>query len=92
MVFLYTAPQQVSYWMKNTFIPLDMIFIRPDHTIAKVETAIPLNLAKVSADRMLLEQVLLNLTRNGIEAMQHVAPERRLLLRTDPDLPAPDPT
>jgi two-component system sensor histidine kinase DctS len=28
---------------------------------------------------MLLEQVLLNLTRNAIEAMQEVAPERRVL-------------
>ncbi len=33
----------------------------------------------VLADRMLLEQVLLNLTRNAIDAMQDVAPERRLL-------------
>ncbi|MFL6707682.1 MAG: PAS domain S-box protein [Massilia sp.] len=43
---------------------------------------IPASLPAVSADRMLLEQVLLNLTRNGIEAMQHVAPERRVLRLT----------
>ena len=36
-------------------------------------------LPAVSADRMMLEQVLLNLTRNAIEAMQDVAPERRVL-------------
>lgn len=44
-----------------------------------IHNDIPADLPAVSADRMLLEQVLLNLTRNGIEAMQDVAPERRVL-------------
>ena len=47
MIFPYEAPQQVSYWMKNTFIPLDIIFVRPDRTIGRIETAIPLNLEPV---------------------------------------------
>jgi uncharacterized membrane protein (UPF0127 family) len=47
MIFPYAAPQQVSYWMKNTLIPLDIIFIRPDRTIGRIETAIPLNLEPV---------------------------------------------
>jgi len=37
------------------------------------------NLPSVLADSVMLEQVLLNLTRNAIEAMQNVAPERRIL-------------
>jgi len=37
------------------------------------------DLPAVLADRTLLEQVLLNLTRNAIEAMQACAPERRML-------------
>ncbi|SFH88912.1 two-component system, LuxR family, sensor histidine kinase DctS [Collimonas sp. OK307] len=37
------------------------------------------DLPAVLADRTLLEQVLLNLTRNAIEAMQDCAPERRVL-------------
>jgi two-component system sensor histidine kinase DctS len=40
---------------------------------------IPRHLPSVLADRVLLEQVLLNLTRNAIEAMQDIAPERRVL-------------
>ncbi|MFL6659020.1 MAG: PAS domain S-box protein [Massilia sp.] len=44
-----------------------------------IRTDIAPDLPCVSADRMMLEQVLLNLTRNGIEAMQDVAPERRIL-------------
>ncbi|MES2742360.1 MAG: ATP-binding protein [Pseudomonadota bacterium] len=44
-----------------------------------VQIAIPADLPEVHADRMLVEQVLLNLTRNAIEAMQDVAPERRVM-------------
>lgn len=27
MLFVYDAPQSVSFWMKNTLIPLDLLFI-----------------------------------------------------------------
>jgi two-component system sensor histidine kinase DctS len=37
------------------------------------------SLPPVLADHVLLEQVLLNLTRNAIESMQAVAPEKRML-------------
>jgi len=37
MLFDFHTAQQVSFWMKNTLIPLDMIFIRADGTIANVE-------------------------------------------------------
>ncbi len=44
-----------------------------------VQTDIPAALPTVRADRVMIEQVLLNLTRNAIEAMQGVAPERRVM-------------
>jgi two-component system sensor histidine kinase DctS len=44
-----------------------------------IETEIAAQLPSVSADRMMLEQVLLNLTRNAIDAMQDCVPERRIL-------------
>ncbi|WP_317205655.1 PAS domain S-box protein [Janthinobacterium sp.] len=44
-----------------------------------VRTRIPAGLPSVRADRVMIEQVLLNLTRNAIEAMQDIAPERRLM-------------
>lgn len=36
MLFDFKAPQPVMMWMKDTFIPLDMVFIRADGTIARI--------------------------------------------------------
>jgi uncharacterized membrane protein (UPF0127 family) len=37
-----TGPREASFWMKNTPSPLDIIFIRPDGTIARVaENVVP---------------------------------------------------
>ncbi len=47
MIFPYDPPQEVSFWMKNTLIPLDMIFIRADGAIARISTARPLSLETV---------------------------------------------
>src|SRR5229473_8631809 len=37
MLFDFSPEQQVSMWMKNTYIPLDMIFIRADGRILRIE-------------------------------------------------------
>jgi uncharacterized membrane protein (UPF0127 family) len=42
MLFLFERPQHNSFWMRNTYVPLDMIFITPDWKILGiVENATP---------------------------------------------------
>ena len=44
MLFIYERPQTVRFWMKNTLIPLDMIFADETGTVQKVhENAEPLS-------------------------------------------------
>ena len=48
MLFLFPREQQLSFWMKDTFIPLDIIFVRADRTI--------LGIAEMAEPRTLTSQ------------------------------------
>jgi uncharacterized membrane protein (UPF0127 family) len=44
MLFDFHREQPTSFWMKNTYIPLDMIFIRGDGRILRIaENTVPLS-------------------------------------------------
>lgn len=44
MIFPFDTARVASFWMKNTLIPLDMIFIRADGTITNIaENTVPLS-------------------------------------------------
>lgn len=36
MLFTYKRPQPAAYWMKNTLIPLDILYIQPDGRILSI--------------------------------------------------------
>lgn len=39
MLFPYGTPQEITMWMKNTYASLDMVFIRADGTVHRIETS-----------------------------------------------------
>jgi hypothetical protein len=49
MIFPYDPPQDVAFWMKNTLIPLDIIFVRSDGTIARITKAEAMDLTPLPA-------------------------------------------
>lgn len=51
MLFIFETEREARFWMKNTLIPLDMIFIRADGTIHRIhENATPHDLTGVPSE------------------------------------------
>jgi len=80
MLFVYDAPQRASFWMRNTLIPLDMLFVSPDGTVAKVHAnAVPLDESSIFGGDDIRYVLEINggiAARLGIEAgdmLQHPA-------------------
>ena len=52
MLFFFPQVSELSFWMKNTVIPLDMIFIDGDGTINHIhKNAKPHDLTKIGSDK-----------------------------------------
>lgn len=77
MLFDFSPEQPISMWMKNTFIPLDMIFIRSDGRISRIaENTEPQSLAIISSGppaRAVLEVIAGTAQKYGIAVGDRVA-------------------
>jgi len=43
MLFVFKEPIELSFWMRNTLIPLDIAFVGPDGVILNIHQAHPLD-------------------------------------------------
>jgi uncharacterized membrane protein (UPF0127 family) len=77
MLFDFDREQEIAMWMKNTFIPLDMIFIKGDGTIRRIaENTTPQSLATIPSGgpvRGVLEVIAGTARKFGIKPGDRVA-------------------
>jgi uncharacterized membrane protein (UPF0127 family) len=77
MLFDFRRDQEATFWMKNTYVPLDMIFIRADGRIHRIAAnTTPLSEALVSSGgpvRAVLEVVAGTAKKLGIAPGDRVA-------------------
>ncbi len=78
MLFVYTEPAMRSMWMKNTYISLDILFIREDGTISNiVADTEPLSLKSISSTEPVHYVLELNA---GITTKLHIDSNSRVHL------------
>lgn len=80
MLFLYSSDQSISMWMKNTLIPLDMVFVAADGRIVHVaERAVPGSTATIASGQPARAVIELN---GGTAARLKIKPGDRVLYRS----------
>lgn len=61
MLFVYEAPQRATFWMRNTLIPLDMLFVGADGRIRTIhENAVPMDETTIDGGDGVLAVVEIN--------------------------------
>lgn len=80
MLFVYDRPQRAQFWMKNTLIPLDMLFLDRAGRVTRIhEQAVPGDLSLIDGGEGVFAVLEINgglARRYGIDAgsvMQHPA-------------------
>ena len=61
MLFVYKREEPIAMWMKNTYIPLDILFIARSGKIVKIaERTVPLSQATISSGGAVVAVLELN--------------------------------
>ncbi len=84
MLFLYPRKQIASFWMKNTFIPLDMLFIADDGTILQIASrTVPHSLEPVRSEAPV--RAVFEINGGQAEAMGIAVGDTVTMYRLDPE-------
>lgn len=82
MLFIFEKDEPVAFWMKDTLIPLDMVFIGADGTVRRVYARVPVVSRTLPDGKIPLEQAsakyVIELpsgeaSRDGITPGSHIA-------------------
>lgn len=69
MLFIFSSERFLSFWMRNTYVPLDLAYARADGVIAETHALVPLDETLVTAGepvQFALEVFTGTLAANGI--------------------------
>ena len=76
MYFVYDRPRRVSFWMRNTLIPLDMLFIDASGVVRHIHAdAIPLDRTPIESGEDILTVLEIN---GGLAAQMGITPGSRV--------------
>jgi uncharacterized membrane protein (UPF0127 family) len=84
MIFVFDDAEVRGFWMKNTRIPLDIIYVAPDGVIVAIKPLEPFDLRSTSSDRPAQYAIELN---RGMAAASGIKVGDRLSI--PPTKPAP---
>jgi len=80
MIFVYEADDHLSFWMKNTTLPLTLAFLSREGEVLQIEELKPLSLKPVTSARA--ARYALELPAGSLQRLG-VAPGDRVLLPAD---------
>lgn len=83
MLFIFPSDQLLSFWMKNTYIPLDIAYIAQDGTIEEIHHMTPLSLNPIQSDHYV--RYALEVNGGAFKAMGIVVGDKAVF---PPDLPS----
>ncbi len=79
MLFVYREPIEMSFWMRNTLIPLDIVFVGADGVILNIHQARPLDESVLYRSAGAAKYVIE--TNQGWFARHGIVPGDRVTLR-----------